>query len=75
MGVHRYENLIFQKNFFIYISMGVHRKKIFIFVRTILDSLINGSTQEKVLTYLFFSIVQLYESVYIKFHIYVNIKL
>ena len=34
--------------------MGVHRKKNFIFVKSILDSLINGSTQEKVLTYLFF---------------------
>ena len=26
MGVHRKENLILQKHFFIYISMGVHRK-------------------------------------------------
>ena len=27
MGVHMHENLIFQKYFFIYISMGVHRKE------------------------------------------------
>ena len=29
MGVHRKEKLVLQKYLFIYVSMGVHRKKIF----------------------------------------------